>query len=196
MSVVWARWTPNLLAVMHNCRGNCWLFGAFAIQTVCVLLLVVDIAVAWLGDLTPMGSARVPEAREHRHAFAFFLLVILAVGTALSGLCLRKVKRRQKQSDGVLLDTARSFVNLIEQHFTQWKLTPSERHVALLAIRGMSIADIAELRQTKSGTIKSQCNAIYRKAGVSGRPQLISLFIEELLDDSAEATGNHETLAR
>jgi hypothetical protein len=31
--------------------------------------------------------------------------------------------------------------------------------------------------------VKAQTNAIYRKSGVSGRPQLLSLFIEDLMDD-------------
>ena len=55
--------------------------------------------------------------------------------------------------------------------------------MALLAIKGLSLAEIADIRQTKQGTIKAQCNAIYQKAGVSGRPQLLSLFIEELMSD-------------
>jgi DNA-binding CsgD family transcriptional regulator len=49
----------------------------------------------------------------------------------------------------------------------------------------MSTQEIAELRQTSEGTVKAQTNAIYRKAGVSGRPQLLSLFIDELMTASA-----------
>jgi len=37
------------------------------------------------------------------------------------------------------------------------------------------------LRSTSEGTVKAQTNAIYRKAGVTGRPQLLSLFIEDLM---------------
>ncbi|MDP6952768.1 MAG: LuxR C-terminal-related transcriptional regulator [Alphaproteobacteria bacterium] len=70
---------------------------------------------------------------------------------------------------------------MLEEHFDRWALTPSERDVALLAIKGLSITEIAGVRETKEGTIKAQCNAVYRKAGVSGRPQLLSVFIEELL---------------
>jgi DNA-binding NarL/FixJ family response regulator len=46
----------------------------------------------------------------------------------------------------------------------------------------LSIADIARLRQTSEGTVKAQSNAIYRKAGVNGRTQLLSLFIEDLME--------------
>jgi DNA-binding NarL/FixJ family response regulator len=45
----------------------------------------------------------------------------------------------------------------------------------------LSIAEIAQIRATREGTIKAQCAAIYRKAGVSGRAQLLSLFIEDLM---------------
>ena len=63
-----------------------------------------------------------------------------------------------------------------------WGLTPSERDVAWFTIKGLPIADIARLRQTSEGTVKAQSNAIYRKAGVSGRAQLVSLCIEDLID--------------
>jgi DNA-binding CsgD family transcriptional regulator len=67
--------------------------------------------------------------------------------------------------------------------FAEWGLTASEKDVALFAIKGMSTADIAGLRSTSEGTVKAQTNAIYRKAGVSGRSQLLSLFIEDLMRD-------------
>ena len=59
--------------------------------------------------------------------------------------------------------------------------------MALFAIKGLSLADIASLRKTSEGTVKAQTNAIYRKAGVTGRPQLLSLFIEDLLQDPADS---------
>jgi hypothetical protein len=55
--------------------------------------------------------------------------------------------------------------------------------VALFAIKGLTTAEIAALRGTSEGTVKAQTNAIYRKAGVTGRPQLLSLFIDELIGE-------------
>jgi DNA-binding CsgD family transcriptional regulator len=75
-------------------------------------------------------------------------------------------------------------MELLEERFADWGLTPAERDVALFAIKGMSTAEIASLRSTSEGTVKAQTNAIYRKAGVTGRPQLLSLFIEDLMDGS------------
>ena len=46
----------------------------------------------------------------------------------------------------------------------------------------MSVADIATLRKTAAGTVKAQSAAIYRKAGVSNRAEMISVLIEDLID--------------
>jgi DNA-binding CsgD family transcriptional regulator len=74
-------------------------------------------------------------------------------------------------------------MELLADRFADWGLTPAERDVALFAIKGMSTAEIAALRNTSEGTVKAQTNAIYRKAGVTGRPQLLSLFIEDLMGE-------------
>ena len=72
---------------------------------------------------------------------------------------------------------------MLMQSFDEWALTNSEKDVALLAIKGFGIQEISTMRETKEGTVKAQLNAIYRKANVSGRPQLISYFVEELMND-------------
>jgi DNA-binding CsgD family transcriptional regulator len=74
-------------------------------------------------------------------------------------------------------------MELMLTRFRDWGLTSAERDVALFAIKGLSTQEIASLRGTAEGTVKAQTNAIYRKAGVNGRPQLLSLFIEDLMDD-------------
>ncbi len=61
-------------------------------------------------------------------------------------------------------------------------MTLAEASVAELVIKGKSIADIAAARGSAEGTIKTQLNAVYRKAGVSGRSELVSILIGDLLD--------------
>ena len=75
-------------------------------------------------------------------------------------------------------------MEVLEERFADWGLTPAERDVALFAIKGMSTQEIATLRSTSEGTVKAQTNAIYRKAGVSGRGGF-SLFIEDLMEQDA-----------
>lgn len=72
------------------------------------------------------------------------------------------------------------FAGFLDEHFRHWSLTPSERDVALLTIKGLTILEIARLRRTSTGTVKAQCCSVYRKASVKGRIQLLSLLIEEL----------------
>lgn len=80
------------------------------------------------------------------------------------------------------LDAARgAFQSGIDGYFEQWGLSEAEKDIALLTIKGMTISEIAEIRQTKQSTIKTQSSAIYKKAGVASRAQLVSSLIEELL---------------
>ncbi|MGI9354918.1 MAG: helix-turn-helix domain-containing protein, partial [Rhizobiaceae bacterium] len=81
-----------------------------------------------------------------------------------------------------LAELSGAFSDLLNKRFGDWDLTAAERDVALFAIKGMTTREIADLRNTSEGTVKAQCNAIYRKAGVSNRYQLVSLFVEELIE--------------
>ena len=71
---------------------------------------------------------------------------------------------------------------MLEDRFAIWGLTASERDVAILSIKGLSVAEIAEARGSAEGTIKAHSAAVYRKAGVTGRLQLLSLFVDELVE--------------
>lgn len=105
----------------------------------------------------------------------------LVVGAGVGGIMLRDTLRRQRQVEDQLRAASGAFMELLQERFDGWSLTPAERDVALFSIKGMSMTEIASLRGVSEGTIKAQTNAIYRKAGVSGRTQLLSLFIDELI---------------
>jgi len=105
----------------------------------------------------------------------------LTIGVILASVLLRRSMERTQVVEGQLRAASGAFNELLEEHFVQWGLTPAERDVALFTIKGLSSADIAAMRQTSEGTVKAQTSAIYRKAGVSGRSQLLSLFIDELM---------------
>lgn len=107
----------------------------------------------------------------------------LVIGAILGALAMRRVIQDRNTAQERLRRASGAFLDLLEERFTEWGLTPAERDVALFAIKGMSTAEIARLRTTSEGTVKAQTNAIYRKAGVSGRSQLLSLFIDDLMRD-------------
>ena len=71
--------------------------------------------------------------------------------------------------------------DLIDTFFDQWRLTPSEREIALMVLKGIDNDSIAKMRGTAQSTVRAQCTRIYAKAQVDGRAQLLSIFMEELL---------------
>ncbi|MDX8350947.1 helix-turn-helix transcriptional regulator [Cognatiyoonia sp. IB215182] len=111
----------------------------------------------------------------------------LLLGVGLGWIVLRRTMARNIVVEDQLRVASGAFMDVMEEKFTLWELTPAERDVALFAIKGMSTQEIAALREVSEGTIKAQTNAIYRKANVSGRTQLLSLFIDDLMADAASS---------
>jgi DNA-binding CsgD family transcriptional regulator len=116
----------------------------------------------------------------------------LLVGVGMSAMLLTRSMKRQAEAEETVRIASGAFMDVIEQNFQTWALTPAERDVAMFAIKGLSTAEIAAVRNTSEGTVKAQTNAIYRKAGVSGRPQLLSLFIDELVSGEPLALRQKE----
>ncbi len=69
----------------------------------------------------------------------------------------------------------------IDRQFERWALSPAEREVGLLLLKGLSLKEAAEARQTSERTVRQQALAVYRKAGLAGRAELAAFFLEDLL---------------
>ena len=69
----------------------------------------------------------------------------------------------------------------LEQHFTDLDLSAGEREVALLLLTGLSPREIAGARGTREHIVRRQADAVYRKANVTGQPELAAYFLEALL---------------
>ena len=149
----------------------------FVIQALCAVFFVSDIL------SSVFGIRSTPISWEMREAMEIGASLGLILGVVVGGLMLRRALRERHRAEEQLLRASGAFADLLQERFEEWGLTPSEKDVALFAIKGMSTAEIATLRSTSDGTVKAQTNAIYRKAGVTGRPQLLSLFIEDLMRD-------------
>ncbi|MDU8912399.1 helix-turn-helix transcriptional regulator [Aestuariicoccus sp. MJ-SS9] len=159
-------------------KQNLALTALFALQLVCGLFLFWDILTSLLGLRTA------PIAWALYELIEIGAVVGLIMGVGVSARLLVLSVRRQKAAETGLRVASGAFMDVLEERFTEWGLTPAERDVALFAIKGLSTAEIAAMRSTSEGTVKAQTNAIYRKAGVSGRPQLLSLFIDDLMGDA------------
>lgn len=70
----------------------------------------------------------------------------------------------------------------IERQLADWLLTPSEKEVAFLLLKGLSLKEISTVRGTAERTVRHHTLAIYEKAGVTGRAELSAFFLEEFLD--------------
>ncbi len=123
----------------------------------------------------------------------------LLIGIAFELGYLTRLLRRQETMARGLGVAAGALADLMEGYFRDWGLTAAEQDVAAFTIKGYSIAEIAELRGSAEATVKTHLNAIYRKAGVPGRGQLVSLLIEDLmrapLVDPAGAGGGQPAVA-
>ena len=113
--------------------------------------------------------------------FTLMTLVGLCVGMYFIARSYRLAARNTRYLAKQLDAAKGAFQSGIDGYFEQWGLSEAEKDIALLTIKGMTISEIAEIRNTKQSTIKTQSSAIYKKAGVSSRAQLVSLLIEELL---------------
>lgn len=141
------------------------------VQVICALFFVLNILLSVLG-FAPINW-QISEFIELGAALG------LLIGVALTATVLYRTLKRNRHVEGQLRTASGAFMELLYERFDEWGLTPAQADVALFAIKGMSTQEIATLRGVSEGTIKAQTNAIYRKADVSGRPQLLSQFLED-----------------
>ena len=80
-----------------------------------------------------------------------------------------------------VVEARRKLGHVVSQQFSEWGLTGSEKEVGWLLLKGLSLKEIALVRQTREKTVRQQASAIYRKSGVSGRHAFSAWFIEDIL---------------
>jgi len=124
----------------------------------------------------------------------------IVAGLALAGLVIlwqqfRFVQRRAQQLTVDLAaarieaqrfreeahDALRGFGEAMDRQFARWNLSPAEREVGLLLLKGLSHRQIASVRSTSETTIRQQALALYRKSGLRNRAELAAFFLEDLL---------------
>ncbi len=69
----------------------------------------------------------------------------------------------------------------IDHQLSKWHLSTAEKEVAFLLLKGLSLKEIAVVRQTAEKTVRVQATAIYAKSGLAGRSELAAFFLEDLL---------------
>jgi DNA-binding CsgD family transcriptional regulator len=148
------------------------------------VLIIVNLlcAMFFLSDVVRDFEALKSGEQLHLIVEALASAALLFTSIFLSIELKKLIERNAAMAVGI--SAARGEMNLLmQQFFTQWGLSDAERDVALFVIKGLDNDAIATIRGTAAGTVRAQCASIYSKAGVEGRPHLISIFMEELLGE-------------
>ncbi|WP_407493116.1 helix-turn-helix transcriptional regulator [Pseudooceanicola sp. MF1-13] len=164
----------SVRGVAGNPASSYLLAGLILLQALCVIFFASDaIADIW-------GSGRVAFANWHivvETIASAALLVALVIQVRV----LIFLVTRQRRLSRAVTAAAGGLHDLVEAYFADWSLTASEKDVAWLTLKGLSISEVAAIRGSAEGTVKAQLNAVYRKSGLAGRNALLALVVEDLL---------------
>jgi DNA-binding CsgD family transcriptional regulator len=90
-------------------------------------------------------------------------------------------ERAAQERDATARQSTRDFLKQMQAQFEAWRLTPAEKEVALLLVKGLSLEAIAGLRESGAKTVRQHAANIYAKAKLEGRHQLAAYFLEDLM---------------
>ncbi len=162
------------------------LWIVFLVQLVCTLFFTIELVTEVFGLRHWAVSWQVREFLQLAASFG------LVMGSVAAGLYLRATHAHMQDMRLQVAAAAGELHDVIEQYFSRWGLSPAERDVALLAVKGFSNREIAEIRGKSESTIKVQMNSVLRKAGVGNRGQLVCHFVEDLLNIEPADPRNKE----
>ncbi len=144
-------------------------------QILCASFFLYNIITTVFGFRTNAISWQVKELLEISASLGLLL------GSILGGRAIIIARKEQQKAEKSLRSAATAFSIVVDEKLSSWGLTNSEQDVAWFVIKGFSNAEISNLRGSSEGTIKAQLNAVYRKSGSTGRAQMISLLVDDLL---------------
>jgi len=73
------------------------------------------------------------------------------------------------------------FSGAVEQQFVKWNLTPTEREVALLLLKGYGHKQVAAKTGRSERTVRQHAVSVYEKSGLGGRAELAAFFLEGVM---------------
>lgn len=72
------------------------------------------------------------------------------------------------------------FYQIVNLQMDEWKFSNGEKDIGKLIMKGLSMKEIAEIRDTSESTVRQQATTLYRKANVHSRQEFIAYFLEDL----------------
>lgn len=128
-----------------------------------------------------VGDVAVEDIGPHLAAEALAAVGLL-VAVVLAAFQARDYIAAARRDEAAVAAAQGALSELIRMRFSDWRLTPAEADVALFALKGCDVGEIARLRGSATGTVRAQLARIYAKADVDSHSALIALFLEELID--------------
>lgn len=152
------------------------LMALILIQVICAIFFATDVVSDFLeGGVT---------ASSHYHLIIETIATVsLCAAILLETRYFLYLLRRKAHLEKSASVATMAVFDIIESHFDAWQLTPSERDIAMFLVKGLGIAEIAKMRGSAEGTVKSHLNAIYRKSGTANRGELLSSIIDTLIEE-------------
>lgn len=148
------------------------LFVLVAAQLLCGFIFLLDM-------ITEFPGWALLDWHLWREALA---TIVLLAGVVFEIAYLRNLLRNKASLERSVGLASSALQDIVENHFAEWKLTASERDVAYLLVKGLSISEIAQVRGTAEGTVKAHLNAIYRKANARSRAEVMSTIMDALVE--------------
>ncbi len=93
---------------------------------------------------------------------------------------LSNIKKLHAQQTEKMQQARKDYSEIIREQFEQWQLTKSEMEVGFLLLKGLSLKEIADIRDIKEKSTRQQASNIYAKANVAGRHEFAGWFFEDL----------------
>ncbi len=142
------------------------------------------------GDVTLRSADSISAGRT-----AIALLIAIALlGILAFWLASRLLQRRRAaallekrcgalaaQLDQTSIDAGAMVKTVIDDDFHEWRLSDAESDIAWFMLRGLPLREIAGVRGTSERTVRQQAQAIYRKAGLDGRSDLVGRVLERFI---------------
>lgn len=163
----------------------CTMRSPFVAASILLSTVAVLVSADVVGDLASGASGW--------HVVVELVAVALAVGGAVAlGWRAREEVRELRRDLSATREEAerwrrdaeellRGLGDAIDEQFARWELTPAEREVGLMLLKGLSLREIADVRGTSERTVRQQARAVYAKAGLANRSELAAFFLEDLL---------------
>ncbi len=180
----------NLLGPERANPTSRFLAGIAAVLVAMTMLVSVDVAL----------DAHAAELPWQGHVGLDLLIAVLGLGgTAALALRLvgvvRGTRALRERLDAAEREAQhfreesrahlRGLAAAIDRQLVRWSLSPAEREVVLLLLKGLSLKEIGTLRGCSERTVRHQARAVYRKAGLAGRVELAAFFLVDLLVPAA-----------